>query len=98
MNFIWKDEKLITFKDLMRAILACKTPEEAMEFRRAYEKTNKYAANNIGYLSGYVSFEEASRILDWFQVSHPIFGKEVEVSPEKAFQAGIDLANKMKEK
>jgi hypothetical protein len=48
---------------------------------------------NIGYHTGYLaSRDQARRILALFGTEHPIFGKyDQEITPEKAFHAGLTL-------
>jgi hypothetical protein len=46
------------------------------------------ARHNIGYLAGYYDEGVYKRILDLFEVSHPIFGKSYP-SPKEAFKAGM---------
>lgn len=89
---IWKDQELKTIGDLMdKGINMCDTPEEAQEFMRQYRSENEYAEQNIGYVSGYYSQEEANRIRDWFAVDHPVFGNSTPTASE-AFAAGRRLA------
>lgn len=45
-------------------------------------------ASNIGYLSGYAGAEDAARIRESFDVSHPIFGRQTPTA-EDALAAGV---------
>jgi hypothetical protein len=88
---IWKGRELKTIGDLMyKGINKCESPEEAQEFMRQYKLDNPHADENIGYLSGYYSSQEADRIRDWFKVQHPIFGLS-SPSPEEAFAKGLEI-------
>lgn len=53
---------------------------------------------NIGYCTGYLGDRaEQRRVLELYQTEHPIFGKfEEDITPEKAFQAGLALAQMAK--
>jgi hypothetical protein len=85
---IWKGHELVTIGDLVNhGIDACATREEAAEFMKQYRAENPYAYANVGYLSGYYGREDMARIQDWFQTSHPIFGRS-NPTPEEAFAAG----------
>jgi hypothetical protein len=85
---IWKGRELITIGDLMyHGIDACETPEEAAEFMRLYREDSPHADVNIGYLSGYYGHEAMQRIQQWFDVTHPIFGKTTP-TPDAALEAG----------
>lgn len=55
------------------------------------EDTELTVASNIGYLSGYYSFEERQLICRVFQTTHPIFGDK-NPTPDEAFKMGQDMA------
>jgi hypothetical protein len=55
------------------------------------EETELVVASNIGYMSGYYSFEDRQLICRVFQTTHPIFGDK-SPTPEEAFQMGQDMA------
>jgi len=94
---IWKGHELKTVGDLMtHGIDACLNRQEAQQFIAEYAAENVYARENIGYLAGYYSQEKAQQIYDWFDVSHPIFGRK-NPNFEEAFQAGVQIAQKAKE-
>lgn len=74
----WKGHELVTIGDLMDyGINACATREEAEEFMKQYRAEEPHAYANVGYLSGYFGPERMAQIQDWFQTSHPIFGRSV---------------------
>jgi hypothetical protein len=87
----WKGHELVTIGDLMdHGIDACATREEAEEFMKQYRAEEPHAYANVGYLSGYYSSERMAQIQDWFQTSHPIFGRS-QPSAEEAFETGRKL-------
>lgn len=92
----WKNRELKTIFDLMtHGINECENKVEALEFMSLYRKECPAAADvNIGYLSGYYSPQEAQRIMDWFEVSHPVFGRGTP-SNEEALAKGIALGMSM---
>lgn len=54
------------------------TREDAQDFLREYEKENpEYARENLGYIAGYYSPDVGRKMLDWFDVQHPIFGRNL---------------------
>ncbi|HEX4713540.1 MAG TPA: hypothetical protein VH164_01290 [Ktedonobacteraceae bacterium] len=55
--------------------------------------------SNIGYATGYLADRAQQQlVLKLYQTEHPIFGDyEKEVSPEAALQAGMIMAQAMKE-
>lgn len=55
------------------------------------EETELVVAQNIGYMSGYCSFEERQTICRAFSTTHPIFG-DTSPTPDEAFQMGQDWA------
>lgn len=87
----WKGKELKTYGDIMKdGIDKCDSPEEAKLFMIEYSKENQYARQNIGYMAGYYSREDATRIYEWFSVEHPVFGTKFPTADE-AFQAGLKL-------
>lgn len=76
-----------TIGDLLDAILAVGSPDEAHEFMVAYRAENDHADANVGYLAGYCDIDTAKRIWDWFGCAHPVLAVSVPV-PEDAFRAG----------
>lgn len=95
--FYWQGRNLEKMGDLINAVLNCKSREEAQAFMRAYRAVAPNVANqNIGYMTGYFSREEATRVLDWFGVSHPIWGTSFP-TPEEAFAAGLKIGELSKQ-
>jgi hypothetical protein len=95
---IWKGKELRTIGDLMTyGIDKCDIPEEAKQFMELYSEENPHACSNIGYLAGYYSQEKAKQIFEWFDVSHPIFGRTFP-TPEAAFEAGKRIARERMKK
>jgi hypothetical protein len=62
----------------------------ALEEPESVEESELVVASNIGYVSGYCSFEERQRICRVFSTTHPIFG-DTSPTPEEAFQMGKDM-------
>jgi hypothetical protein len=72
----WKGKELKTIEDLMlRGIDQCNNKEEAQQFILQYVEENIHARENIGYLAGYYDRDDQARIFDWFDVCHPIYGR-----------------------
>jgi hypothetical protein len=87
--------------------MRCETPESAeicltnlIHLAQKEDPSLNYAEAkaiqlaNIGYYVGYLGDRErAIKVLELFGTEHPIFGRfEYEVTPEKAFKAGMTLA------
>lgn len=89
-EFIWRGRNLEKMGDLIDAVIKCQSREEAQEFMAAYESVSPYARENIGYMAGYLSHEEATRVFDWFAVRHPVFGTTFPTAKE-AFEAGLKI-------
>ena len=87
----WKGKHINTYGEIMKAAVDCETREEAQELMADYRKVTEHADVNIGYMTGYYDSETATRVMDWCDVSHPIFGKRVNVPPEEAIAKGIEL-------
>lgn len=86
----WRGQTLTTIGDILNVITAIASREDAQEFMRIYSSENSHAKENIGYIAGYCSREQADRIYDWFDCEHPVFGKK-EPTFEEAFSAGMKL-------
>jgi len=83
----WKGKELVTYGDIMDAILACETPEEMRACMDAYRAENPHADGSIGYMTGYYDNETAKRVKRWLGVRHPIFDGH-DPTPKEAFGAG----------
>ena len=84
----WKGYNLETMGEILKAVVACETREEAKEFMKLYRAFTPHADSNIGYGIGYYDQETVKRINDWCGVQHPIFGTR-EVTPQEAFNEGV---------
>lgn len=88
---VWKGEEIGAMGEVIDAVCACRSPEEAREFRDAYRAVNEHADENLGYMTGYLDAATARRFRDWLEVSHPIFGAGT-LSSQEAFTAGREYA------
>lgn len=89
-DFVWQGKELKTIGDLMDAMGAWKTAEEAQEFMRDFRAHTPHADENIGYLTGYFGRDDMMRLQEWSGAAHPIFGRSAP-SPEEAFKKGVAL-------
>lgn len=92
--FIWRGKDLETMGETMKAIVAIldelDPKEVAREFMEAYVESGVDEAivrENVGFSSGCCDSETARRILEVFDVSHPVFGRS-QPSPKEAFETG----------
>lgn len=100
-----KFEGRMTYGEILQPAMAVETQEQADEFMKLYvawgmkqhgwseSHARDLAMQNIGYYTGYCDNETAKRVLNLFNTSHPIFGKE-QPTPEKAFEMGKEMAIK----
>ena len=68
-----------TIGDVITAIVACETKEDAQTVIDKYEEDNPgYAKGNIGYMIGYIEPPERRKAVQklFTECIHPIFGKE----------------------
>lgn len=92
--------------DAMDAVVSCETKEEAeqviallteavqyKEPNLSREDARKVTLKNVGYCSVYFGPEEALRIMELFDTTHPVFGR-LNPTPKEAFEAGQDMAAK----
>lgn len=84
-------DRKITTKEQAAALVK----EEAAEIAGFYKITNEQATarllNNIGYVTGYCSHEQADTIMELFDTQHPIFGRQ-HPSAEEALRMGMEYA------
>lgn len=107
----YKGKKYSTFEDLTTVIgeLAnAGDTEKAKEFLFFYAidtweergctfaEAEKICETNIGYLAGYHDPSTAANIYEVFDVSHPVFGRRTDVTPEEALKAGQEWGKLMK--
>ncbi len=62
---------------------------------KSREETEDVVGQNLGYWTGYYDTATAQRVFKLFahrNVSHPIFGKRADVTPEEAFNTGVGLS------
>jgi hypothetical protein len=69
----WDGKPLGTIGELLDAVCAVGSRDEAQRFMAAYRAETGHAAANIGYIAGYCDPETCKRIWDWFSCAHPIF-------------------------
>jgi hypothetical protein len=93
-SWMWRGVEIRTMGNLMNAIQAVKTKDDADEFVAEYSKVNEHATANIGYMLGYLGEVERERVARLFtECSHPIFGhnfgRGAAPTAEAAFEAGL---------
>ena len=70
---IYKGEEYKEYSKIIDKAFSLKGKEQ-QEFVDVYLKSGPYAAQNIGYISGYYDAKTANKIMKVFKTSHPIFG------------------------
>lgn len=93
-DFIWKNKTLKTMGEVLAAVSAVQTREEAQAFLAAYEKITPHARANIGYGLGYMDRAETERLAALFEgCNHPVFGEKfgrgAYPTSEEAFAIGV---------
>jgi len=92
----------LTIQEIFEPIISIKTLEEAKLYFDSYksylktlvpEKTDSeldaIINSNFGYYAGYYSNEVRELVFNLFGIVHPIFGFETNMTPEEAFQCGL---------
>lgn len=86
--FVWKGRDVATIGDLIDAVSALETREEAQRFIAAYRDADPLVADgNAGYVTGYLGASRAEELREWMGTPHPIFGMK-SPTPEAAVEAG----------
>jgi hypothetical protein len=96
----WKGKKLESMGDVMEAVAAIANQgdkKEADDFLREYLKETPHARSNIGYGAGYYNEQTFYKIIQLFEVSHPVFGKTLPKADE-AFSMGLKMGKQMKDR
>lgn len=97
-------KKTWTNGEITKAMTACTTKKEATAFVKELMKSaedpkkeglEESIRSNLGYLTGYLNAEEATRLLDIFETEHPFFGK-TRPTAEEAFKMGLAFGEKIK--
>lgn len=91
---VWNGKALKTMGDVcdvIEGIAKSGNKVEALAFRSYYRSLYPRVADvNIGYSSGYYSRDMAKKILELFEVEHPVFGR-AQLTSEEAFELGKKL-------
>lgn len=74
---MWRGSELQSPADYIAAMAELETPADGQAFRDAYEAARHPAIDeNLGYLTGYMSRAERTRVCALLGVEHPIFGTQ----------------------
>lgn len=84
---VWKGKPIETIGDLIDAIAALESREEAQEFITDYRAISEHADANAGYVTGYLPAERGQELREWMGAAHPIFGMSSPTAAE-AIAAG----------
>jgi len=77
----WKGREIGTVSDLVSALGALASSEDAQAFIAAYRKVEPHADVNAGYCIGYIGGSDAESVKrraelhEWLRLGHPVFGK-----------------------
>lgn len=108
---IWKNKELKTIGEIFDTALdlAKNDTYEAGVFYNAYidyvrdangstrEEAEKIVKSNLGYFAGYYDSKTCDLIYKVYCTEHPVFGKKpFGISPEDAFNAGLEAGYKYK--
>ena len=84
--------------DLVHAMECIGTQEELDLFKKACKKQRILLAD-VGYYTGHISHGQRAYLFHvWPELSHPVFGRRVDITPEEAFAAGIKAAAELADK
>lgn len=86
-SHIWNGKEIVTVGDLIDAIGALGSREEAVQFIEGYRAVSEHADMNAGYVTGYLDAARADELREWMGTAHPIFGMK-SPTPEAAFAMG----------
>jgi hypothetical protein len=57
------------------------------------EEAKKKLLSNIGYVTGYLSHDQADRMMELFATEHPVWGRR-HPTPEEAFELGLEYGTR----
>jgi hypothetical protein len=89
----------VTTKEQAAALVKLEAAEAAAFYKISEAEATARLLENIGYVTGYFSSEQADKIMDLFETQHPIFGRQ-HPSAEEAYRMGHELGtrSRMKER
>lgn len=103
MVYDWETNQEATIRDCYAPAMELETIEEAQEYLekliircvnmwgKTREEAEQIERSNLGYYSGYYSYETMEKVARLFGAVHPIFGDMAKRSPvttDEAFEAG----------
>lgn len=83
----------IATKEQAAALVKIEAAEAAEFYKISEGEATARLLENIGYMTGYFSSEQADRIMELFDTQHPIFGR-THPSAEEAYRMGHELGTK----
>lgn len=69
----WQGRTLDLMDDVVSAVVACTTKEEAAEFMIAFKAQSKFALYDLAYWVGYLGNETQDRVRGLFDLEHPFY-------------------------
>jgi hypothetical protein len=64
-------------------------------YQLSEEEARKRLLESIGYVTGYLSHQQADRVMELFDTEHPVFGRQHPTADE-AYRMGQEYANRNK--
>lgn len=90
-------DREITTKEQAYALVEQEAAEAAEFYKRSVEESRAILLENIGYVTGYLSHQQADNVLEIFQTTHPVFGR-THPTPEEAFRMGLEWGERSRKK
>jgi hypothetical protein len=85
----------ITTKEQAAALVNEEVAAIVMVYHLSEEEARKKLLESIGYVTGYLSHDQADHVMELFDTAHPVFGRE-HPSAEEAYRLGHEYGNRNK--
>jgi hypothetical protein len=85
----------ITTKEQAATLVNEEVAAIAGHYQVSEEEARKKLLESIGYVTGYLSHEQADHVMELFDTEHPVFGRQ-HPTAEEAYRMGQEYANRKK--
>jgi hypothetical protein len=86
----------ITTKDQAAALVTEEVRAIAEFYHLSEEEARKRLLESIGYVTGYLSHDQADHVMELFDTEHPVFGRQ-HPTAEEAYRLGYEYKNRNKQ-
>jgi hypothetical protein len=86
-------DRQITTKEQAAALVKEEVAAIAEHYQLSKKEARKRLLESIGYVTGYLSHEQADHVMELFDCEHPVFGRQ-HPTAEEAYRMGQEYAKR----